>query len=133
MKLYTDPEASTELADNVLTTTHNGFTGGHDVFSVYLKKDDDGHTYEDVVVSLGIDAACAVIECWSGKAYLGSDELSEEEWDELSDSVQIGQVANLNIRQIQFRVYIPAGQQSEYYKDKVSISVTAIKVEPNND
>lgn len=133
MKLYTDSEASTELIDNALTTTHNGFTGGHDVFSVYLKKDDDGHTYEDVVVSLGIDAACAVIECWSGKAYLGSDELSEEEWGELSDSVQIGQVANLNIRQIQFRVYIPAGQQSEYYKDKVSISVTAIKVEPNGD
>lgn len=129
MKLYTDPEASNELTDNALTTTHNGFTGEHDVFSVYLKKDDDGHTYEDVRVSLVIDAAYAVIERWSGKAYLGSDELSEEEWDDLSDFVQIGQVANLNIRQIQFRVYIPAGQQSEYYKDKVSISVTATKVE----
>ena len=129
MKLYTDSEASTELIDNALTTTHNGFTGGHDVFSVYLKKDDDGYTYEDVRVSLVIDAAYAVIERWSGKAYLGSDELSEEEWDDLSDFVQIGQVANLNIRQIQFRVYIPAGQQSEYYKDKVSISVTATKVE----
>lgn len=129
MKLYTDPEASNELTDNALTTTHNGFTGGHDVFSVYLKKDDDGYIYEDVVVSLAIDPTCSIIECWSGKAYLGSDELSEEEWDELSDSVQIGQVANLNIRQIQFRVYIPAGQQSEYYKDKVSISVTATKVE----
>ena len=132
MKLYTDPEASTELADNVLTTTHNGFTGGHDVFSVYLKKDDDS-TYEDVRISLGIDPQFKIQESWSGKAYLGSDELSEEEWDELSDFVQIGQVRDSNIRQIQFRVYIPAGQQSEYYKDKVSISVTAIKVEPNND
>lgn len=125
MKLYTDAEASNELTDNALTTTHNGFTGGHDVFSVYLKREDT-NTYEDVEVGLNIHDAA---EGWDAKVYLGSDELSEEEWDELSDSVQIGQVKDSSIRQIQFRVYIPAGQQSEYYEDKVGISVTAIKVE----
>lgn len=133
MRLYTDLKASIELTDNDLTTTHNGFTGGHDVFSVYLKREDgDDHNYNQVKITLNIDDLnFNAIQGWSGKVYLGSDELSEEEWDELDDFVSIEEIADSNIRQIQFRIYVPAGQESEYYTDKVSISVTATKVEPN--
>ena len=125
MRLYTDFEANTLLADNDITTMHNGFTGGHDVFTAYLKAIDDYTGVEVELVFEELDSDNG----WGGKVYLGADNLSEEEWDELESSVIVGNLPVDTIKALQFRVYVPAGEQSNYYTDKVRLKITGVKVD----
>ena len=124
MNLYTDSTATTQLTDNDITTMHNGFTGGHDVFTAYLKANDQ---YLNVEVQLTFDATDSE-NGWGGKVYLGDDNLSEEEWDELQNSVTIADLPPNVIRALQFRVYVPAGEASNYHTEKVKLKITGVKV-----
>ena len=123
MNLYTDSGATNQLTDDDITTMHNGFTGGHDVFTAHLKADDQ---YMNVVVALDFDPS---VSGWEGKVYLGNDNLSEEEWDELESSVNVGNLPPNTINTLQFRVYVPAGEASNYHTNKVKLKITGVKVD----
>ena len=125
MNLYTDSTAATELTNNDITTMHNGFTGGHDVFTAYLKANNQ---YIDVRVKLVFEEA-DLENGWGGKVYLGDDNLSEEEWNELQNLVTIADLPPNAIQALQFRVYVPAGEASNYYTDKVKLKITGVKVD----
>lgn len=123
MNLYTDSVATTPLTDNDITTMHNGFTGGHDVFTAYLKADDQ---YSNVVVALNFEPP---VGGWEGKVYLGADNLSEEEWDQLEPSVTVGVLPVDQVKALQFRVYVPAGETSDHHTEKVKLKITGVKVD----
>ena len=126
IKIYKDADALQELLGNQILTTHNGFTGESSVFKVYLKNDESTKTYNNVNVSLEIHES---LDGWQSKVLKGSGEPSEQEWEEASGSVQFDIDNTTIIHEISFRLACPAGETSEYYKDKVSIKVTATEID----
>lgn len=117
LELYKDANGETLLTDNPPTTTHNGFTGGYDYFSFFIKRNDDG-SYSNVSVDLVLNSA--VEDVFNYKLYLGSERLSAEEWDEVSQdsAYTIGNINDNAAREIQCRLWCNAGQPvAEAYLD----------------
>ena len=124
--LYTDEDCSIELTDNSIETIHNGFLGGADFFTFYMKNTNAARKYMGVNVTLEISAE---LQGWSSKLYLGDDELSEEEWDVLDGSILIDELADVNVvNTVQARLYCPAGVSPVVDTDKIKIKVTAVEV-----
>lgn len=131
LKLYLDNEATHQLSDYDITTTHNGFVGGSDVFSVFIKNTDENKSYLDVKASLTLEPE---VSAFSWKAYYGSDILSEQEWNEIDEDteVSLGDITNVvNVHQVQFRLHCKAGSESEVYKS-FKVKITAVE-SINND
>ena len=125
LNLYSDTEG-TLFSSTSVTTKHNGFTGEADVFSFYLKNDNAQHSYASVIATVAIHPQLA-LDGWAATIYHGSENLSEEEWDEVGNSTNAMSLSDTNYHEYQVRVHCPASQQSEVYTDKISINVSAIE------
>lgn len=124
LELYSDANGDTLLTDNPPITTHNGFTGGYDYFSFFIKRDGDG-SYLNVTVDLVLKNEVA--NEFNYKLHLGSERLSAEEWDEITDgSRNIGTINNSNSYEIQCRLWCNAGQSTAeaYLSSELSIQLT---------
>ena len=82
--LYKDSEGFVQLTEDPPVTTHNGFTGGYDYFSFFIKRDDEG-SYLNVKVDIVLDNGAE--DVFSYKLHLGSERLSAQEWDEIRAGV----------------------------------------------
>lgn len=123
LNIYTDTEG-TLLSESSITTKHNGFVGGADTFSFYLRNDNEEYSYSGVNVEIAVNQSL-VNDGWKSKIHYGSENLSESEWDELQSSTSLEAIEDTEYHHFQARVYCPAGQVSEVYKDQINIQVNA--------
>ena len=127
---YEDRDCTSE-AQNI-STTHNGFTGEADLITVYLKNDDPAKLYENVEVQLEIDAQLKG-NGWESRAYLGTDVVSLQEWNELEATVSVGNIEDTTtVYTLQFRLFCPAGEESKVYTNlnDFKINLTATEIVP---
>ena len=125
LELYSDASGETLLTNNPPITTHNGFTGGYDYFSFFIKRNDDG-SYSNVTVDLVLNDAVASI--FNYKLHLGSERLSAEEWEEVAQdsAYNIGNISDSAAREIQCRLWCNAGQNfaEAYLSSELKIELT---------
>ena len=130
LTFYADHDCTSE-AQNV-STTHNGFTGEADLVTLYLKNNDANKRYENVEVQLEIDAQLKD-KGWESSAYLGTDVVSLQEWNELETIVSVGDIEGTHtIYTLQFRLFCPAAEGSKVYTDPndFKINLTATEIVP---
>lgn len=124
--MYSDAQCTTLLVDNDLKLAHNGFTGGAEYIELYIQNS-DVETYSYADINIGLDIADGV-SGYTYKAYIGSEVLSEQEWDEIENNTP-AQILALNgdtIHKVTFRVYLAAGSDPEcYYNGQLKVSLTA--------
>lgn len=131
--MYSDAECTTQLVDNDLKLAHNGFTGGAEYIELYIQNSDvENYSYTEIYIGLDIDSSYLPISTsntsYSYKCYVGSEILSEQEWDEIDNNAK-GQISSLTserIHKVTFRVYLTAGSDPQcLYNGELKVSLTA--------